>query len=127
MKGTIQQLLAEIVAAKLRHNEASNDIKRIDKDINDFSNDKDSKLAELKSTLDIFKKAQSKQSITVKALQKEVQVARLDSEQSGADLGAAKEQLAEIQNTLKAQDAEIKALQKEAAGIKVRNQHNSRT
>ena len=111
----------------MRHNEASNDIKRIDKDINDFSNDKDSKLAELKSTLDIFKKAQSKQSITVKALQKEVQVARLDSEQCEADLGAAKEQLAEIQNTLKAQDAEMKALQKETADIKVRNQHNSRT
>lgn len=119
MKANIEQLKKDIADAKTRHSEATKDIKRIEKDMNDFSNNKDSKLAELQSSLDTLKKSQSKNSTAVKTLQKELQAARLESEQSGGDLAAAQEQLVEVESTLKAQADEIEALQKDQAQVKV--------
>ncbi|SLM34545.1 condensin subunit, partial [Lasallia pustulata] len=118
MKANIEQLKKDITEAKTRHSEASKDIKRIEKDMNDFSNNKDSKLAELQSSLDVLKKSQAKNSLAVKTLQKELQAARLESEQSGGDLAAAQEQLVEVESTLKAQADEMSALQKEQAHLK---------
>ncbi|MCJ1254339.1 Structural maintenance of chromosomes protein 2 [Lignoscripta atroalba] len=118
MKASIEQLRKDIADAKSRQLEASKDVKRIEKDIKDFSNNKDSKLAELQSSLDMLKKTQCKDSISVKTLQKDLQAARLDSEQSGGDLEAAGDQLAEARSTLKLQEDEIKALQKEHATVK---------
>ena len=119
MKANIEQLKKDMTNAKARHSEASKDIKRIEKDMSDFSNNKDSKLAELQSSLDTLKKGQSKNSIAVKTLQKELQASRLESEQSGGDLAAAQEQLVEVDSTLKAQADEVQALQKEQAQVKV--------
>ena len=119
MKASIIQLKSDTADAKVRHTEATKDIKRIEKDINDFSNNKDSKLAELQSSLDVLKKSQSKNSVAVKTLQKDLQEARLESEQAGGDLGAAQEQLLEMDKTLKAQEEEIQALQKEQDKTKV--------
>lgn len=120
MKTNIEQLKKDIADAKTRHSEATKDIKHIEKDMNDFSNNKDSKLAELQSSLDTLKKSQSKNSTAVKTLQKELQAARLESEQSGGDLAAAQEQLVEVESTLKAQADEIETLQKEQSQVKVR-------
>ena len=120
MKVNINQLKKDIADAKLRQVEASKDIKRVEKDMNDFSNNKDSKLAELQSSLDTLKKNQSKSSTVIKTLQKNLQEARLESEQSGTDLGAAQDQLSEVENTLKAQEEEISALQKEQVKAQVR-------
>lgn len=119
MKASIEQLKKDIADAKARQNEASKDIKRIEKDMNDFSKNKDSKLAELQDTVTSLKKAQTKNSISVKTLQKELQSARLEAEQAGADLGAAQDQLTEIDDALKVQDAEIDELKKEQTQAKV--------
>lgn len=119
MKKAIEQLKIDIVDIKARYSEALKDIKRIEKDIHDFSKNKDSKLAELQSSLESLKKNQTKNLITVKTLQKELQESRLESEQSAGDLGAAQEQLTEAESTLKAQEEEILALNKEQAVIKV--------
>ena len=119
MKASIVQLKSGIAEAKVRHTEATKDIKRVEKDINDFSNNKDSKLAELQSSLETLKKSQSKNSVAVKLLQKDLQEARLESEQTGADLGAAQEQLSELEKALKTQQEEIHALQKEQDKTKV--------
>ena len=119
MKANIEQLKKDIADAKTRHSEATKDIKRIEKDMNDFSHNKDSKLAELQSSLDILKKSQAKNSSAVKTLQKELQAARLESEQSGGDLTAAQEQLVEVESTLRAQADEIETLQKEQSQVKV--------
>ena len=113
MKTNIEQLKKDIADAKSRHTEASKDVKRIEKDISDFSNNKDSKLAELQSYLETLKKTQMKSSVSTKTLQKELQEARLEFEQIGADLGASKDQVAEVDNTLEAQEGEIQELQKE--------------
>ena len=119
MKSNIQQLKQDIADAKARQTEASKDIKRIEKDMNDFDNNKDNKLAELQSALNTLKKSQIKNSISVKTLQKELQSSRLEAEQAGADLSAAQEQLADVDSTLKAQEAEIEGLQKQQIQAKV--------
>jgi structural maintenance of chromosome 2 len=119
MKANIEQLKKDIADAKNRHAEASKDIKRIEKDMSEFDNNKDSKLAELQASLDALKKSLNKNSISVKTMQKEVQASRLESEQAGSDLSAAEEQLAEVDSTIKAQLEEIESLKKEQSRIKV--------
>ncbi|KAF6224815.1 hypothetical protein HO133_010009 [Letharia lupina] len=118
MKSNIEQLKKDMAEAKARQAEASTDIKRIEKDMKDFDNNKDDKLAELQSSLDTLRKKQTKNSVSVKTLQKELQSGRLEAEQAGADLGAAQDQLAEMDATLQAQDVEIQALHKEQAQVK---------
>ena len=120
MKANIEQLRKDIAEAKSRQTEASKDIKRIEKDMKDFDSNKDNKLAELQSSLNILKKAQIKNSVSVKTLQKELQSSRLEAEQTGADLGAVQDQVAEAERTLKAQATEMEALLKEQAQVKVR-------
>ena len=119
MKINIEQLKRDTADAKARQAEAAKDIKRIEKDMKDFDNNKDDKLAELQSSLDALRKKQSKNTVSVKTLQKELQSGRLEAEQAGADLGAAQDQLAEVDATLQAQDAEVQALQEEQARVKV--------
>ena len=119
MKVNIEQLKKDTADAKSRQAEASKDIKRIEKDMKDFDDNKDDKLAELQSSLDALRKKQTKNTISVKTLQKELQSGRLEAEQAGADLGAAQDQLAEVNATLQAQDAEVQALQEEQARVKV--------
>jgi len=113
MKETIVQLKSDLVEAKKRQDEAAKDIKRIEKDMKDFDNNKDGKLVELQKDLDSLRKALTKNSAAVKVLQKELQGARLDSEQIGGELSTAQEQLQECEQALKAQEEEILALQKE--------------
>ncbi|BCS18091.1 condensin subunit SMC2 [Aspergillus puulaauensis] len=118
MKANIGQLKENITDAKSRQSEASKDIKRIEKDMNEFNDNKDSKLAELQTSLDTLKKNLAKNSNSVKDLHKELQNSRLESEQVGSDLSAAEEQLAESENTLKAQKEEIDSLKREQDRIK---------
>ena len=125
MKANIEQLKIDIADAKTRHTEASKEIKRIEKDMKDFDSNKDDKLAELQSSVNTLKKSQIKNSVSVKTLQKELQSGRLEAEQAGADSGAAQEQLDEVDGTLKAQKAEVQALQKEQARVKVSAQNSS--
>lgn len=87
--------------------------------MNDFSNNKDGKLAELQSRINALQKSLTKNSISVKTLQKELQTTRLEAEQSGADLAATHEQLEEANATLKRHEDEIKGLRKEQSEAKV--------
>ena len=119
MKANIEQLKQNISDAKVRQSEASKDIKRIEKDMKEFNNNKDSKLEELQTTLNALKKSLSKNLTSVKNLHKELQASRLESEQVGSDLSAAEEQYAESESTLKAQLEEVDSLKREQARIKV--------
>ena len=47
MAATIAQLKEDISAAKSRHDQAVKDTKQIERDMNDFTNNKDDKLAQL--------------------------------------------------------------------------------
>ncbi|KAF7122508.1 hypothetical protein CNMCM5793_000533 [Aspergillus hiratsukae] len=118
MRANIEQLKKDISDAKSRQTEATKDIKRIEKDMSEFNNNKDSKLAELQTTLDSLKRKLAKNSNSLKALQKELQNSRLESEQVGSDLSAAEEQYTEAENTLKAQMEEIQSMKREQARVK---------
>ncbi|KAL4797066.1 RecF/RecN/SMC [Aspergillus venezuelensis] len=118
MKANIEQLKKDISDAKTRQSEAFKDIKRIEKDMSEFNDNKDSKLEELQTTLDALKKSLSKNSSSVKNLHKELQASRLESEQVGSDLSAAEEQHVESENTLKTQLEEIDSLTREQTRIK---------
>ena len=118
MKSQIEQAKQDIVDAKTRHAEATKDVKRIEKDMKDFDNNKDSKLAELRTSLDKLKKDRTANLAFVKALQKQAQEFRLESEQTGADLAAAQEQLAEAESGLRSQEEDISNLEKEHSKIK---------
>ncbi|KAF1987525.1 putative nuclear condensin complex subunit Smc2 [Aulographum hederae CBS 113979] len=110
MKTNIAQLKEDIKDAKSRHDEASKDIKRIERDMSEFSNNKDSKLAELQSSLEKLKKALTKNNASIKPLQQEMRDAMLESEQCGSDLAASQEQLHDITTTLEAQQQEMDSL-----------------
>ncbi|CAM1511441.1 Fc.00g089540.m01.CDS01 [Cosmosporella sp. VM-42] len=113
MKTTIAELKESIVEAKKRQAEANADIKRIEKDMKDFDNNKDGKLVELQKTLDKLRAALTKNSAAVKTLQKQLQGAQLDAEQAGGDLSAAREQLQEVEIGIKAQQQDIQDLVKQ--------------
>ena len=119
MKENIAQLKKAITEAKARQNEASKDVKRIEKDMKDFDSNKDSKLAELQSSLVAMRKNQTKSLGSVKVLQKYAQESRLESEQLGGDLETARGQLEESDTVLKTHDAEMQELLKEQSSIKV--------
>jgi len=119
MKEEITQLKKQISEAKLRCDDASKEVKRIEKDMAEFSKNKDSKLAELQKDLEKLKKALTKNSTAIKPLQQEVRDAMLESEQCGSDLAAAQEQLQDAEVTLKAQQDEINSLATEQTRVKV--------
>lgn len=119
MKQTIAQLKEDIKAAKARQDEANKDAKRIERDMSEFSNNKDSKLAELQSSLEKLKKALVKNNASIKPLQTQMREAMVDSEQCGSDLAAAQEQLEEVQTNLKSQQEELDELLAEQSRVKV--------
>jgi len=78
MKENIVHLKKEIVEAKARQAQAKTDVKNIERDMNEFKNNKGGKLAELRNSVEALKKQVSKQSQTMKAVQKEYQGAQLE-------------------------------------------------
>ena len=118
MKETIVQLKESVLEAKKRHAEATADVKRVEKDMKDFDNNKDAKLVELQASVDKLRASLEKMTTSNKALQKELQTAQLDSEQVSGDLAAAREQLQEIDLALKAQQEEVEDLIRQQKEVK---------
>ncbi|KAL1592370.1 Structural maintenance of chromosomes protein 2 [Paraconiothyrium brasiliense] len=117
MKQSIIQLRENIKAAKSKQDEASKDIKRIDKDMKEFNSNKGSKLAELQSSLDKLKKALAKNNASLKPLQAETREAKVVVDHVAGDLATAKEQLEEAQTSLSNSQEEIDALVAEQARV----------
>lgn len=117
MKTEVEELKESIIGAKKRQTEASADVKKIEKDMKDFDNNKDGKLIELQKSLDQLRSTLAKSSANVKTLQKELQTAQLDQEQAGVELSAAREQLQEIDVAIKAQKQDIENLVKQQAEL----------
>ena len=117
MKETITQLKSDSTEAKRRQAEASADVKRIEKDMKDFEDNKDSKLVELQTAVDKLRATLAKNAGTVKSLQKDLQGAQLDSEQVSSDLAATREQLQEVELAIKSQEQEINELVKKRSDL----------
>jgi structural maintenance of chromosome 2 len=122
MKQNIAQLKEDVKTAKVRQDEANKDVKRVERDMSEFNNNKGSKLAELQSSLEKLKKALTKNNASIKPLQTEMREAMVDSEQCGSDLAAAQEQLEEADTTLKQQQEELDELLAEQT--RVRDAHD---
>jgi structural maintenance of chromosome 2 len=118
MKANIVQLKEYIVSAKARLDEANKDLKRIERDMKEFSSNKDGKLTELQASLDKQKKALVKSNAAIKPLQQEMRDAMLEAEQCGGDLTTTQEQLQDTEVTLAAQKEEINGLAAEQARVK---------
>ncbi|KAF2035292.1 RecF/RecN/SMC protein [Setomelanomma holmii] len=122
MKQNIAQLKEDVKTAKARQDEVNKDVKRIERDMSEFNNNKGSKLAELQASLEKLKKALSKNNAAIKPLQSEMREAMVESEQCGSDLAATQEQLQEVETTLKSQQEELDELLAEQA--RVRDAHD---
>ncbi|PSK38131.1 hypothetical protein B9Z65_1322 [Elsinoe australis] len=122
MKEAVEKLKEIVAETKTKHDEANKEAKRIEKDMADFSKNKDSKLVELEKEVDKLKKGLAKESAAIKPLQQEVRDAMLDAEQCGADLAAAQESLQDISTTLATQTEELEGLTNEFENSK--NEHD---
>jgi structural maintenance of chromosome 2 len=118
MKATIVELKQNIVSAKARNDEATKEAKQIERDMNEFSSNKDSKLAQLQASLDKLKKALAKGTASIKPIQQEMRDAMLEAEQCGGDLTSTQEQLHDAEVTLAAQQEEIAGLVAEQVRVK---------
>ena len=118
MKEQIITAKQDIEDAKKRQSEASKEAKQIEKDMGEFSNNRGSKLAQLQKDLEKLKKELSKLSSTTKPLQQASREARLEVEQCGGDLAAARENVEECESTIKALTDELDQLKSEHANVK---------
>ena len=118
MRAGIEQLKQIITEAKARYDDANKEAERIEKDMVDFSKNKNGKLDEIQMALDKLKKSVSKQSAAIKPLQQEVRDALLEAEQCGSDLAAAQEQLQDAEMAFKAQQEEVQSLTSEQKSVK---------
>lgn len=120
MKSGIDKLKTVIAEAKTRQAEANKEAKRIEKDMNDFANNKDSKLVELQAEVDSLKKSLVKQSAAIKPLHQELREAMLEADQCGSDLAGAQKELEESQQVLGAAREELDELLEQQKSSKVR-------
>lgn len=118
MKTTIAELQESIVEAKTRQAEANADVKRIEKDMKDFDNNKDGKLIELQKSVDSLRADLQKNTGAVKALQKRLQGAQLDLEQVNTDLTASRDQLQELGFNMKTQENDMQDVTKQQDALK---------
>lgn len=122
MKDTITELKQTIKDASTRQAQAKQDVKRIEKDMNEFKNNKDSKLQQLQKQVDQLKAAVKKQDATIKAKHKEFQTLQLEtgihsdiplliSEQLTSDLTSSTEQVEEATSSLESVIKEVESLE----------------
>ncbi|KAJ6583189.1 condensin complex subunit SMC2 [Mycena sp. CBHHK59/15] len=90
LKQTIVDLKAAVKAAKDKQTAANEDCERLQRDMDEFKNNKDGKIDELKADISKQKAALQKHSVIVKTQQKELQTATLELEQMEADIEGAK-------------------------------------
>lgn len=119
MKQEIVQLKEEVSSAKIRVDELSKEIKRIEKDMGEFDANKDGKLAELQKTIEKQRKAVDKASSTLKPILQDLREAKSDVEQSDAELSTARESREENVRLIAAQEDELKTLKKQQKTSKV--------
>ncbi|KAJ6544185.1 condensin complex subunit SMC2 [Mycena capillaripes] len=96
LKLTITELKAAIQTAQEKQAAANEDCARLQRDMDEFKNNKDGKIDELKADISKQKGALQKHSVIVKTQQKEQQTAALELEQMETDLEGAKAAVEEV-------------------------------
>ena len=78
LKKSIEELNAAMVACKQKQADATAECEKLEKDMDDFKNNKDGKITELKAQISKQKGELQKQAVVVKMHQKELQTAELE-------------------------------------------------
>ncbi|KAF9233061.1 condensin complex subunit SMC2 [Melanogaster broomeanus] len=107
-KNTIAGLREAVEAAKAKQKAAEDDVKKLEKDMREFKDNKEGKIIELKGDISKQKTALQKQAVVVKTRQKEHQTAVLEL---GARYAKAEAKLQEERATLIQFDNELKELE----------------
>ncbi|KNZ45402.1 hypothetical protein VP01_815g5 [Puccinia sorghi] len=126
IKNTLAELNALIASSKQKQSAAEAECKRLQKEMDDFKNNKDSKLKQIKvmhhhiGLADIVQKKSnmSKTSTTVKAMQREVQGVDMEIEQLASDVSSAKKEVEEAAEAVDAAKQEHEALKAKLQQVK---------
>lgn len=118
LESNIESCKNTIVELKLKQEQYKKDIKEIEKDMEEFKNNKDSKLLQLKKTVEKLKVIVEKQSEDVKLKYKEYQSLKLEKEQLEGDLIAIQKQLDEHVALISSQTSEIDNFKSEQKKVK---------
>ncbi|ORX40472.1 P-loop containing nucleoside triphosphate hydrolase protein [Kockovaella imperatae] len=110
-KARLAELKEVINQAKEKQKVATADVKRLEKEMEDFKNNKDSKLNEMKAEIAKKKKDLGTKTAQIKTRQKEVQTAELELQQLESDLESAKNEITEAEAAHEKTKSEHQALQ----------------
>lgn len=107
LKKTLMEADVTAKKAKEKESQARKDCDRLEREMEEFKNDRGGKLEELKADVAKRRKSVQKQSTSIKAQQKEVQTAQLELEQLGDDMNGCLEEHKEAVEGLRAAEAEL--------------------
>ncbi|KAJ3835823.1 condensin complex subunit SMC2 [Lentinula raphanica] len=96
LKGTIATLTAAVETAKKKQKDSQAEAEKLQKDMEEFKNDKDGKIEELKRSIAKQKSAAQKQAVVVKTKHREHQTAVLELEQCNNEILSAQATVKEI-------------------------------
>ncbi|KAH9917715.1 condensin complex subunit SMC2 [Fomitopsis serialis] len=113
MKANIAELAAAVETAKQKQKDGKDEIKKLERDMDEFKNNKEGKIEELKADVSKQKAALQKHSVTVKTQQKELQTASLELEQLEKDIESSNENIAEARAGVDKLGRELEKLKKE--------------
>ncbi|KAH7910428.1 condensin complex subunit SMC2, partial [Hygrophoropsis aurantiaca] len=100
VKKAIAELNTAVQTAKDKQKAAQGECTKLEKDMDEFKNDKEGKMNELKANIAKQKAALQKQAVVVKTQQKEHQTATLELEQIEKDITAAEEKAEKDRSTI---------------------------
>ncbi|KAI0919976.1 hypothetical protein AcV5_001907 [Taiwanofungus camphoratus] len=115
VKQTIVDLTAAVENAKQKQRDAREECKKLEKDMDEFKNNKEGKIDELKISVSKQKSALQKHSVVVKTQQKELQTATLELEQLEKDIEAATENIVEARTGIERLNKELGKLNDQLA------------
>ncbi|KAF7325946.1 Structural maintenance of chromosomes protein [Mycena kentingensis (nom. inval.)] len=114
LKQTIVDLQAAIATAQEKNAASKAEIAKLERDMDEFKNNKDGKIDELKADISKQKTALQKHAVIVKTQQKDQQTAALELEQMENDIESSKTAVAEAQESVESLQQELVKLEKEA-------------
>ncbi|KAL0948054.1 hypothetical protein HGRIS_010677 [Hohenbuehelia grisea] len=117
LKQTIDGLKRELQAAKDKQKEATDECKKLERDMAEFKNNKDGKIDELKAEILKQKAAVQKHAVTLKTKQKDMQTATLELEQLQSDIETAKKSVQEAEAGVQKAQRDIAKLQEQLTSV----------